>query len=39
MSLVDYKTHEYVLVKYYFMNILVMAMRPIISYAPDRNTD
>ena len=39
MSLVDYRTHEYALATYHFMNRLVMFMGPIISYAPDRIID
>lgn len=36
MSVVDYRTHEYALAAHHFMNRLVMAMGPVVSYAPDR---
>ncbi|ANI82429.1 MULTISPECIES: hypothetical protein [Kosakonia] len=36
MSIIDYKTHDYALATYHFMNRLIMAMGPFISYAPDR---
>ncbi|MDX8000120.1 hypothetical protein FE394_13105 [Xenorhabdus sp. Reich] len=39
MSAVNYRTHEYALAAHHFMNRLVMAMGPVISYAPDRIID
>jgi len=39
MSFIDYKTHDYALATYHFINRLVMAMGPFTSYAPDRNID
>ena len=37
MNYIDYRTHEYALGVYHFMNRFIMAMGPVISYAPDRN--
>lgn len=39
MSVVDYRTHDYALATYHFMNRLIMSMGPMTSYAPDRNND
>lgn len=39
MSVIDYKTHDYALATYHFMNRLIMGMGPFISYAPNRNND
>ncbi|PQK93522.1 hypothetical protein CG433_12570 [Pantoea ananatis] len=37
MSIVDYRTHDYALATYHFMNRLIMSMVAITRYSPDRN--